>query len=299
MSLRDVRVGHVTRAGTGVTCVLLPPGCVGSGEVRGGAPASRELALLDPLRTVEAVDAVVFAGGSAFGLAAADGAMRALAALGRGFPTAGGPVPIVPTLGVFDLAEGVEPPGPADGEAAVAAALAATGLPAAGRVGAGTGATVGKWRGREHAVPGGSGCAHGIARDGTELLAVAVVNAVGDVVGDDGGVIAGSTAGTDTPTFPSAEPFREGEHTTLVALVTNAALTKRECALLAHHAHDGMARALRPAHTRYDGDAVVTVATGVHTDAALDRVLHWGALVTAAAIRAAVGAPDAARIELR
>lgn len=299
MSLRTVRIGHVTRAGTGVTCVLLPPGCVASGEVRGGAPASRELALLDPLRTVEAIDAIVFTGGSAFGLAVADGVMRALAAQGRGFPTAGGPVPIVPTLGVFDLGPGVVAPGSDDGVAVVAAALAAPDWPDAGRVGAGTGTTVGKWRGREHSAPGGTGWVHGVATDGTELLAVAVVNAVGDVVGDDGRVIAGSDAPDGAPAFPTAEPFREGEHTTLVALVTDAMLTKRDCALLAQHAHDGMARALRPAHTRYDGDAVVTAATGTRPDAVLDRVLHWGAIVTAAAIRIAVGGAGARQIELR
>ena len=100
-----MRVGHWTGAGTGVTVLLAPEGTVGSGEVRGGAPASRELALLEPDRTVTRVDAVVFAGGSAFGLAAADGVMRFLAERGVGFPTAGGPVPIVPAACVFDLAE--------------------------------------------------------------------------------------------------------------------------------------------------------------------------------------------------
>ena len=101
-----VRVGHWTGARTGVTVVLLPPGTIGSGEVRGGAPATRETALLDPARTVEHVDAVVLSGGSAFGLAAADGVMHGLAEHGRGFPTRGGPVPIVPTAAIFDLRPG-------------------------------------------------------------------------------------------------------------------------------------------------------------------------------------------------
>jgi L-aminopeptidase/D-esterase-like protein len=297
------RVGHVTLDGTGVTCILLPPGTVGAGEVRGGAPASRELALLDPLRTVAHVDAVVFTGGSAFGLAAADGVMRHLAARGRGYPTAGGPVPIVPAMAVFDLVGGALPPTAAHGAVAAATAEAAFDLPSGGRVGAGAGATVGKWRGRDSAAPGGVGVvtAHAAA-DAVHLLCVAVVNAVGDVVADDGRVLAGSRAPADAPAFPTTEPFREGENTTLVALVTDAALDKPACALLAQHAHDGVARALRPAHTRYDGDATVALATGIrdgnHGEVSLDRVLHWGALVAAAAIRAAVRAPGTASLDL-
>ncbi|MBM3661137.1 MAG: peptidase S58 family protein, partial [Actinobacteria bacterium] len=120
-----VRVGHWTGAGTGVTVVLLPEGTIGSGEVRGGAPASRETALLEPTRTVETVDAVVFTGGSAFGLATADGVVRRLAALGRGVRTAGGVVPIVPTAAIYDLVEsGGNPPGADEGRAALEAALA-------------------------------------------------------------------------------------------------------------------------------------------------------------------------------
>jgi L-aminopeptidase/D-esterase-like protein len=292
-----VQVAHVTRDGTGVTCILVPPGTVGAGEVRGGAPASREIALLDPLRTVAHVDAVVFTGGSAFGLATADGVLRHLAASGRGYPTAGGPVPIVPTMAVFDLASGAAPPDASDGVAVARAAEAASALPESGRVGAGTGATVGKWRGREHAVAGGVGVV--TATTGgptpTSFVAVAVVNAVGDIVGDDGTLIAGSTAPADAPAFPTDEPFREGENTTLVAVVTDASLDKPACALLAQHAHDGLARAIRPAHTRYDGDATIALALpalddGPESDASLDRVLHWGALVTAGAIRAAVRA---------
>ena len=105
IQIAGLRVGHWTGAGTGVTVILPPSGTVGAGEVRGGAPASREVALLEPGRTVTRVDAVVLAGGSAFGLATADGVMRFLAERGLGFPTAGGPVPIVPTACVFDLVE--------------------------------------------------------------------------------------------------------------------------------------------------------------------------------------------------
>ena len=283
-----VGVGHVTLEGTGVTVVVVPPDTVGSGEVRGGAPAEREFALLDPRRTVAHVDAVVLAGGSAFGLAAADGAMRALAARDRGFPTAGGRVPIVPTMCVFDLLEGRVRPGANDG--ATAAELAGS-SPApelvGGRVGAGTGATVGKWKGREHAVAGGVGIAHGHA-DGAGWLAVAVVNAVGDVVGASGEVLAGSTAAAGTTPFPTDVPFEEHANTTLVVVVTDARLDKRECHALAVAAHDGFARALRPAHTSVDGDAVVVLAVG-RVVAHADRCAVRAAEITTAAIRAAVG----------
>ena len=118
-----VQAGHWTGAETGVTVVVLPEGTVGSVEIRGGAPATRETAVLDPLATVEQVDAIVLSGGSAFGLAAADGVMQALAEQGRGFPTRGGPVPIVPAAAIFDLvASGGERPGPEEGRAALAAA---------------------------------------------------------------------------------------------------------------------------------------------------------------------------------
>lgn len=256
-----VRAGHWTGTGTGVTVVLFPDGSVGSCEVRGGAPATRETALLEPGRTVARVDAIVLSGGSAFGLAAADGVMRALAEHGRGFPTRGGSVPIVPAAAVYDLvSSGGQPPGPEEGRTALADAARRDPevvLPT-GRVGAGAGATVGKWRGPEHAVPGGLGSAS--ARDGDVVVgAVAVVNAVGDVIGHDGRVLAGSTAPPGAPGFPAVAPF---EHTTLVVVATNAACTKAECRLLAESAHHGMVRAIHPSHTRHDGDVAFAVATG-------------------------------------
>ena len=264
--------------------VLPPVGTVASCEVRGGAPATRELALLEPSRTVARVDAVVLSGGSAFGLATADGVMRFLVERGQGFPTAGGPVPIVPAACVFDLVEARgQPPGADDGYAAARAAGAS---PATGRVGAGRGATVGKWRGREHAVAGGFGAAAGRG-DAAHVVAFAVVNAVGDVVGDDGRVVAGSTAPPGGPAFPTQEPFEEhGANTTLVVVVTDAICDKLECNLLAQSAHDGVSRALRPAHTRFDGDVAIALATGT-VEAHLDRLRAVAADVVAEAIRVA------------
>ena len=277
-------VGHWTGEGTGVTVVLPPDGTVASCEVRGGAPATRELALLEPSRTVARVDAVVLSGGSAFGLATADGVMRFLVERGQGFPTAGGPVPIVPAACVFDLVEARGlPPGADDGYAAARAAGAA---PATGRVGAGCGATVGKWRGREHAVAGGFGAAAGRC-DSAHVIAFAVVNAVGDVVGDDGRVVAGSTAPPGGPAFPTQEPFEEhGANTTLVVVVTDAICDKLECNLMAQSAHDGISRAVRPAHTRFDGDLAIALATGT-AEAHLDRLRAVAADVVAEAIRVA------------
>src|SRR5262245_35967733 len=152
--------------------MLFPAGTVASADVRGGAPATREIDLLEPSRTVSRIDALVFAGGSAFGLAAADGVMRYLAARGEGYPTAGGPVPIVPAAGVFDLtAPGRAHPTARDGERAAEVAARGEPLPT-GRVGAGAGATVGKWRGRGHAVPGGIGVAMATV-DGAHVAALA------------------------------------------------------------------------------------------------------------------------------
>jgi L-aminopeptidase/D-esterase-like protein len=283
-----VRVGHWTGDGTGVTVVVVPPETVASCEIRGGAPATRETALLEPGRTVQHVDAFVLTGGSAFGLATADGVMRALAEQGRGFPTRGGPVPLVPAAAIFDLvsSEGVTP-GPEEGRAALAAALREpAGELEIGLVGAGRGATIGKWRGGEHAVPGGLGSAS--ARDGDVVVgALVVVNAVGDVYADDGTVLAGSSAAPDARPFPAPRPFEEAGNTTLAVVVTNARCTKLECRLLAESAHHGLVRAIHPSHTRHDGDLTFAAATGA-VEANIDHVRLLATEVTAAAVRSAV-----------
>jgi L-aminopeptidase/D-esterase-like protein len=254
---------------------------------------------------VQCVDAVVFSGGSAFGLAAADGVMRALAERGRGFTTRGGPVPIVPAACIFDLvsAEGVRP-GPAEGVAALDDA-SRDGPVLTGRVGAGRGATVGKWHGPDHLTEGGLGFAAGRAGDAT-VIALAVVNAVGDVVGDDGRVLAGSDAPPGAEPFPDPAAFEavpddhgrpapdDGRraapgrgNTTLVAVVTDARCSKAECHLMAQSGHHGMARAIHPSHTRHDGDLVVALATGP-VEAHLDRLRIVVTDVVAGAIRNAV-----------
>jgi L-aminopeptidase/D-esterase-like protein len=281
-----VRVGHWTGDGTGVTVVLMPEGTIGSCEVRGGAPATRETALLDPTRLVEPVDAIVLSGGSAFGLAAADGVCRALAEQGRGFPTVSGPVPIVPAAALYDLVESAgHAPGSAEGRAALADAQAEPAVAdARGLVGAGRGARVGKWLGIEYGMAGGLGLAS--CREGDLVVcAVAAVNALGDVVADDGTVLQGSRAPEGAPPFPEVAPFQG--NTTLVVVVTNARASKLDCHLMAQSAHDGFARALRPSHTRHDGDVVFACATG-EVDTGLDHLRLLVTEVTAAAIRDAV-----------
>ncbi|GAA0464641.1 hypothetical protein Aca07nite_26570 [Actinoplanes capillaceus] len=263
--------GHWTGDGTGVTVILPPPGTVGSGEVRGGAPATREFALLEPGRLVERVDAVVLSGGSAFGLAAGDGVAELLRERGQGFPTSLGPVPIVVGMSLFDASVAGTPPGAAQGREAALAAL--SGQPfRTGTVGAGTGATTGTWRGL--AEPGGLGRATGRA-GGATVEAIAAVNPWGDVLGAD-----------RPPVERVATPF-PGENTTLAVVLTDARLTKTDCYLLAQSGHTGFARALHPAHSRYDGDAVVALATGA-VEADLDLLRAVTAEVMAAAIHDAV-----------
>ncbi|MEA2426978.1 MAG: hypothetical protein QOF37_606 [Thermoleophilaceae bacterium] len=272
-----VTAGHWTdeRALTGCTAILFPEGTRASGEVRGGAPATREWDLLAPERTVDRIDAVVLCGGSAFGLAACDGAMRFCEEAGRGFATPAGPVPIVVGAAIFDLAVGDASvrPGAAEGFAACAAAEAGHELPA-GRVGAGTGATVGKWQGR----PRPSGIGGATLRDGDLVVsALAVVNAFGDRY----------EPGSPPPAPPATQPFPV-ENTTLVVVATNAELSKVECLRVAQSGHTGMARALEPAHTAFDGDAVVAAGTGA-VAADSERVRLLAARVAEAAVRAPLG----------
>jgi L-aminopeptidase/D-esterase-like protein len=277
-AIDGIRVGHWTDpvARTGCTVVLLPVGTVASVEVRGGAPASRELAPLAPERTVQRCDAVLLTGGSAFGLAAADGVMQWCEERGIGVPTPAGAVPIVPTLGLFDLAVG-DPsvrPGRAAGYAACVAAD--DGPVALGPIGAGTGATIGKWRGRAHSRAGGLG---GATVQTGELVvsALLAVNAFGDVDRDGSGLV-------DLPLpGPGAGTGDTFTNTTIGVVCTNARLDKVGCLIVAQGAHDGLARALVPAHTRVDGDAVVAAATGA-VDADVDVVR----LLAVAAVERAV-----------
>jgi L-aminopeptidase/D-esterase-like protein len=289
-SVRDVQiavdgvtVGHWTDevARTGCTVVRFPTDTVASGEVRGGAPASREFALLDPTRLVGAVDAVLLSGGSAFGLAAADGVMSVLEAEGRGFPTTQGAVPIVVGLSLYDLAVGSSAVRP-DAAAGMAAVRAAGTDPSVGCVGAGTGAMVGKWRGPEHATRGGIGIVN-VRRDELAVTAIVANNAAGDI---DDGELATSVLNGSFGEWPQREGF--DSNTVIGVVVTNAVLDKVACRLVAEGAHDGLARAVIPPHMRSDGDAFVAAATGV-VDAHVDDVRLMAVVAVEQAVRESVG----------
>lgn len=274
-----IRVGHTTNLGgaTGCTVVLCPPATVGGVDVRGGAPGTRETDLLRPMYKVSEINAIVLSGGSAFGLAAADGVMRYLAERGEGYTTATGfRVPIVPAAILFDLGigEGDDKPAADDG---YAACEAATDEPVAqGNVGAGTGCRVGAALGNALATKGGIGSAAIVLDDGLIVAALCAVNAVGDVVDEKGNIIAGIRLPPDGSAgfagmmnimrgMAASGPAVDAHENTVIGVVaTNARLTKEEINFVARMAHDGLARAVVPAHTAYDGDTLFALATGTH-----------------------------------
>ena len=264
---------------TGCTVVLCPPGTTGSGEVRGGAPGTRETDLLRPGMLVHEVNAVLLPGGSAFGLAAADGVMRYLEERGVGFEATVARVPIVPAAVLFDLGVG-DPAARPDAEAGYRACQASSDEVEEGSVGAGTGATVAKLAGPDGASKGGLGTAS--AQDGELVVgALAAVNALGEVLDEDGEVLAGVRGGL--PGEGPVGPF----NTTLAVVATNARLSRERAHLLARASHEGLTAAIRPAHTPWDGDCVFTLATG-SMEADQRRVEELAVAVVAAAIRRAV-----------
>lgn len=272
MGVAGIRVGHwtSTQARTGCTLIDLPPGTVASAEVRGGAPASRELDALAPDKTVQTFEGILLTGGSAFGLAAADGVMRFYEEQGRGVATPAGNVPVVPTLALFDLAVG-RPDVRPDADAGYAAALALGDGPLNGPVGAGTGACASNWR-QKGRRPGGLTYAEAQV-GGLVVGALCAVNAFGDVGPEaDPMLVEALLAGAPA----------ERTNTTIGAVLTNAVLTKTECFVVAQGAHDGLARAITPSHTRFDGDAFVAAATGrVAAPVDLVRMLAVDAVSTA------------------
>jgi L-aminopeptidase/D-esterase-like protein len=295
-----VGLGHAQRVGdgwlSGVSVVLPPPGSIGAVDVRGGGPATRETDALDPSTLVSGVDAVVLTGGSAYGLASADGVQRWCEEHGRGFGV--GPpddrsrlvVPIVPAAAIFDLGRGGDVAARPDAALGHAAAQAAAdsansagsagsaggaGVPARGCVGAGTGALI-AWRG----LKGGLGTASVRLESGDLVVgAVAVVNALGSPLDPATGALLATAfvpAGRPRPRVPDPEEHRAavaaaptasrigvpGAHTTLAVVATNAAIDVARARRTAIAAHDGLARALWPAHSLLDGDAVFVLATG-------------------------------------
>jgi L-aminopeptidase/D-esterase-like protein len=282
------RVGCWTapEAETGCSVVLAPDGALGAVAIRGGAPGTRESAALGHTGAVQECHAVILSGGSAFGLAAADGVVRWCEEHGVGYDKQVARIPIVGGAIVFDLhTAGAPRPGPAAGWAACDAATEDD--PPCGSVGVGAGCTVGKVAGLEWGSKGGQGWA--VARGaGITVGALVAVNALGDVIDEQGRVLAGSRAPADLPRYPErTAPVAEGEATVIGCLVTDALLSKPDAVRAADLAHSGIVRAVVPAHTSLDGDALFLLAAQ-RRPASVDLVAHLGAQAVAAAIRRAV-----------
>jgi len=264
-----VRIGHWTNraAWTGCTVCLLPEGSVASCEVRGGASGTIGSDILQPSSAGPGSNAVLLTGGSAFGLAAAEGVVRWLAERGIGFETPAAIVPLVGAAVVYDLGLGDAStrPGAEEGYASCEAATATS--PERGSVGAGTGCTVGKLLGAAQWTKGGFGLASAELKGGGLVAAVAVVNAVGDVLAEDGSVLAGIRQ--ESGFLPSTDAVASGaairrpwrEATTLVCVLTDVALTKLEAWMCARAANAGVARAVSPVWTPFDGDTVFCAST--------------------------------------
>ena len=305
-----VLVGHDTQldAGTGCTVLLFERPALGAVDVRGGAPATRETGLLDPLCMMQEVHAFVLTGGSAFGLDAASGVMRYLEERGIGFDTGVARVPIVPAAALFDLALGRPDVRPDAAAGRRAAESVGFGPVAQGTVGAGTGATVGKMAGPAYMTKSGLGSASLAVPDGAVVGALAAVNAVGDVYDDSTGqIVAGARRPDGTGWLNAAVPtsgdsanpqFFPGTQTTLAVVATDAPCSKADLAKIASMAHDGLARAIRPVHTPLDGDIVFALSTAQGADAGRPAspmaVGILGALAAQALARAIVNAVRAA-----
>jgi L-aminopeptidase/D-esterase-like protein len=302
--IAGLKVGHYTdtRRPTGCTVVLCEAGAVAGVDVRGAAPGTRETDLLHPLATLEAVHALLLTGGSAFGLAAADGVMRWLEERGHGVAVGTTRVPIVPAAVLFDLwvGDGRIRPDAAAGYAACNAA--STAPPGQGSIGAGSGASVGKLFGPASSMKGGIGTAS-LRVGAITVAALIAVNAVGDVVDPASGrVIAGALdddGRTPLDTVAALCAGRlpahllDGMSTTIGIVATDARLTKAQAGKLAAMAHDGLARSINPVHTAFDGDALFALATG--TSGLPGQLTVLGTLAAEVTARAVLNAVRCAR----
>jgi len=296
-----IKVGHATHkeALTGCTVVLCEDGAVGGVDQRGGAPGTRETDSMKPMHLVQTAHAIVLAGGSAFGLEAATGVVRYLEEQGIGFDVQVAKVPIVPAAILFDLGIGDAAVRPDAAMGSAACRAAEGGLVAEGNVGAGTGATVGKIMGLKQAMKAGLGTASIDLGEGLVVGAIVAVNAFGDVIDPQTGqIIAGarSLGGTgfaDTLAVMKSLVSKTilefaGPRDTVIGVVaTNAQLNKEEANKVAQMAHDGLARAVRPAHTMFDGDTLFALATG-SIKADVNTVGGYAAEVVAEAIVRAI-----------
>ena len=302
--VHGIKVGHytLTERPTGCTVILVDgEGVPGGVSQRGGAPGTRETDVLNPLNLVDRVNAVVLAGGSAYGLEAATGTVRWLEEQNLGWRVRTGVVPIVPSAILIDLSFGGDPKVRPTADCGYKAAQAASYAPVAeGNVGAGAGATVGKIDGGTRSMKGGIGSASIILPNGLVVGAIVAVNAVGDVVDPHTNQVIAGVRSEDGKTLADARKLlrsgelgrraapRPGENTTIGLVATNARLTKTEVNRIALMADDGFARAINPSHTTGDGDTVFALATGRWTGEASLTVI--GALAADAVAEAIVRA---------
>jgi L-aminopeptidase/D-esterase-like protein len=262
------KIGHFSneQAGTGCTVILPPESNVASASVRGASPGTRDLALLAPDKKISSIHALVLTGGSAFGLNAAQGIMLSLAAQGIGYQTHYGVVPIVPAAVIFDKNVGKTDAYPTDIDAVSALKNATYKNYAQGNIGAGTGATVGKWQGIDNAMKGGLGIAQN-SLNTIKITVLTVVNSVGDIINRDGSALAGAMDRSGQ-FFASRMPFRTSkkpdmglaENTVLCAVLMNVKISKSQAFYLAEHAHFGISRRIEPSHTSYDGDVTFVIS---------------------------------------
>jgi L-aminopeptidase/D-esterase-like protein len=294
-----IRVGHDTNleAATGCTVILCDTPAMGGVDVRGGAPATRETDLLHPTQMMEEVHAVLLTGGSAFGLEAASGVMVYLEERGIGFNVGVARIPIVPGAAIFDLALGSAKIRPDFSAGYRASENATSGPIEQGNVGGGTGALVGKTMGPAYMMKGGLGSASMQLADGTLIGAIVVVNALGDIIDPQTQQIVAGTRNPSGDGFLASSPF---SNTTIAVVATDATLSKSEVNKVAQMAHDGMAQAIRPAHTMFDGDTIFALALGPRSSIRPDqataalRVSSIGAAAATTLARAIVKAARAA-----
>jgi len=299
--IAGIRVGHWTdrRAATGCTVVLCEKGAVAGIDVRGGAPGTRESSLLRPETLVQQVHAVFLTGGSAYGLDVGSGIMRYLEERGVGFPYAGAVVPIVCGAVLFDLNVGRSDVRPTADSGYRACLAAKSGRVAQGSVGAGTGATVAKIRTVKHGLKGGIGTA-AERIDDLVVAALVAVNAFGEIIDSATGQVIAGPRGAPGRFDSTLDVIREAgpsailplTNTTIGVVATNATLTKTQATAVAQMAHDGIARAVRPAHSPVDGDCIFALATCERSEP--DNVLAIGAFAALAVERAILAAINAA-----
>lgn len=284
--IAGLMVGHATNmeARTGCTVILTPEGATAAVDVRGAAPGTRETDLLRPENLVQHVHAILLAGGSAFGLAAATGVVDWLHERGYGFDSGIVKVPIVSAAVLFDFTVGRNDAWPSAAAGYQACENASEGRVEQGQVGAGTGATVAKINGPANAKPGGLGSFSVELPAGGRIVAIVAVNALGEIFDPATGQ---KIVDADQGDAPDGWPVA-GQNTTIGVVATDLTLTKTECLRVAQMAHDGLARTIRPSHTLYDGDTLFAMSTGSGPVGDANLVGVYAAEVLAQAIIRAV-----------